>query len=107
MKFLDAGATQMKIKSMSDAQLSKWIDRATEEYNLRSAKYKNQENLKKAAEKLLKEHGVSLEEVFGVVSNKRVGSKVAPKWRHKEDKNLTWSGRGREPKWIKKYGVKI
>lgn len=92
---------------MSDAQLSKWMDRAAEEYNRRSAAAKNRENLQAAAEKLLKEHGVSLEEIFGVVSNKKVGKKVAPKFVHKGDKSLTWSGRGRQPKWIKKFGVKI
>lgn len=35
------------------------------------------------------------------------GVKVAPKWRHKEDSALTWSGRGLTPKWVKKYGVKV
>jgi len=35
------------------------------------------------------------------------GKKVAAKWYHKEDKKLTWSGRGRTPLWIKSHGIAI
>ncbi len=27
-------------------------------------------------------------------------TKVAPKYRHPEDSSVTWTGRGRKPKWI-------
>ncbi len=30
-------------------------------------------------------------------------SKVAPKFRHPEDDTVTWTGRGRQPKWVVEY----
>lgn len=30
----------------------------------------------------------------------KTGAKVAPKYRHPNNPNLTWTGRGRTPKWV-------
>ena len=73
---------------------------------------------RKALGEFLADNDASVEDLNLGVKSKRgrkpkaapaVGSpgKVAPKWHHKEDSALTWSGRGRTPKWIKKFGVKI
>ena len=43
--------------------------------------------------------GFSLEEVLGEIKAKHA-SKVAPKYAHPENAELTWTGRGRKPKWI-------
>ncbi len=34
------------------------------------------------------------------------GAKVAPKYRSKTDKSLTWTGRGRTPLWVQDYEKK-
>lgn len=67
-----------------------------------------EEELAKNRQALAMFSGDELQE-FGdnVVSLAKHKSKVAPKWRHKRDPNLTWSGRGRKPKWIDTHGKKI
>ena len=52
-----------------------------------------------ALEEKARELGVSLEAIFGGKPS-RVSSSAAPKYRHPENASLTWSGRGRTPKWI-------
>ena len=46
-----------------------------------------------------RELGVSLEAILGG-KPARTTSTAAPKYRHPENSELTWSGRGRTPKWI-------
>ena len=52
-----------------------------------------------AAVAAARSYGFSLEEVLGDSKAKRA-SKVAPKYAHPENAELTWTGRGRKPKWI-------
>lgn len=52
---------------------------------------------KRAAEKVAKEYGYSLEEV---VSAGPKGSKGAPKYANPADPSQTWTGRGRKPNWV-------
>ncbi len=52
-----------------------------------------------AAERAAREHGFSLDEVLG--EQKKSGRKNPPKFRNPEDPRQTWSGRGRQPAWIK------
>lgn len=51
-----------------------------------------------AAEAAAKEHGFKLADL--VDGGKSVRVPAAPKYRHPENPSLTWSGRGRKPKWI-------
>lgn len=55
-----------------------------------------------AAEAAAKEHGFSLTQLMGG-GGKAGGAKPAlpPKFRHPENPAKTWSGRGRQPDWIK------
>nr|WP_140846785.1 H-NS histone family protein [Paracoccus sp. FO-3] len=46
-----------------------------------------------------KELGVTLQEVVGATGAK-AGKPVAAKFRHPENPELTWSGRGRKPVWF-------
>jgi DNA-binding protein H-NS len=63
----------------------------------------------------VKDHGYTIEELYGVVSTvssessrkrtgrkpaKSAGSKVAPKYRNPANPSETWSGRGRQPRWL-------
>ena len=76
-------------------QLRKDIDRAIESYEKR----KKQEALA-AAEAAAKESGFTLSELLGTPA-KGKGKVNPPKYRHPENPELTWTGRGRQPDWIK------
>lgn len=63
----------------------------------------------------VKDHGYTIEELYGALSSpspeqpskravrkpkKTAGSKVAPKYRNPADPTETWTGRGRQPRWM-------
>ncbi|AIL06236.1 H-NS histone family protein [Stenotrophomonas maltophilia] len=57
--------------------------------------------------KYVKDHGYTIEELYGAVSTtsseaskKRTDGKVAPKYRNPANPSKTWSGRGRQPRWL-------
>ena len=52
-----------------------------------------------ALELKAKEMGFSLSELTG--KQKAARAPNPPKYRHPEDASMTWSGRGRQPTWIK------
>ncbi|RDW13617.1 H-NS histone family protein [Paracoccus thiocyanatus] len=52
-----------------------------------------------AAEAVAKEHGFSLGEL-AEMSPVQKRAAAAPKYRHPENPEITWSGRGRKPGWI-------
>jgi DNA-binding protein H-NS len=58
-----------------------------------------------ALEAKARELGVTLEAVMGVKPARAVSS-AAAKYRHPENPSLTWSGRGRTPKWIADHEAK-
>ena len=53
-----------------------------------------------AAEAAARAHGYSLAELIGQAPAKARAA-LPPKYRHPENPELTWSGRGRQPDWIK------
>ena len=70
------------------------MDRAIESYEKR----KKQEALA-AAEAAAKESGYTLSELVGSTAKSK-GKVNPPKYRHPENPELTWTGRGRRPDWI-------
>ena len=52
-----------------------------------------------AAEEAAKEHGFSLKDLLGGEAPAK--SKSAAKYRHPENPAKTWTGKGRQPNWIK------
>lgn len=54
----------------------------------------------KALEALAAERGFSLEELVGAAPTKKARAAVAIKYRHPSLPDLTWTGRGRQPKWV-------
>lgn len=52
-----------------------------------------------AAVAAVKAFGFNLEDVLGE-GNPKKKSKIAPKYAHPENPELTWTGRGRKPKWV-------
>lgn len=84
----------LKLKTDIDAQLKA---------NEKSAKKDALAAVKKAAE----QHGFSLDEIVGAAPKKRgpkpgaTKPKVAAKYANPADKSQTWTGRGRQPNWVK------
>ena len=62
---------------------------------------KNRAEALKAAREAVKPYGVTLEEVMGGKAAKATGTKGAPKYAHPENPEMTWTGRGRQPNWVK------
>lgn len=59
--------------------------------------------LKRKIAEMAKSSGFDVEEVVGPKRGRRGGlrgSKVVPKYRHPKDASLTWTGRGRQPRWL-------
>ena len=77
--------------------LSKDIEKAIQK--------KSVENLKEAraaAEAAAKKYGLTLNEVLKPASGgKPVSKKLPPKYRHPENPEITWSGKGRQPGWYR------
>lgn len=78
-------------------QLQKDVEKAIRDYEKR----RKQEALA-AADAIAREKGYSLAELMGDAPKKtRKGAVNPPKYRHPDNPALTWSGRGRQPAWIK------
>ncbi|RJL16420.1 H-NS family nucleoid-associated regulatory protein [Paracoccus siganidrum] len=80
---------QLDLKELR--QLQREVAKAIETYEQR-AKAKALAELNDLASR----HGFKLQELLGTKSSRQVG----PKYRHPENPDLTWSGRGRQPRWI-------
>ena len=82
----------MSLKELKDLQEKVAI--AIFEYNKRQ-----KAEARAAAVAAARAYGFSLEEVVGEEKSKKK-SKVAAKYAHPENPTLTWTGRGRTPKWV-------
>lgn len=54
-----------------------------------------------AAEAAAKSAGYSLKDLIGASTGKALKSVNPPKYRNPADESQTWTGRGRQPQWIK------
>ena len=75
-------------------QLQKNVKRALSTYEDRRRK----EALIEMQE-VARKHGLELSEI--VKAGKKGAPVAAPKYRHPENPELTWAGRGRQPRWVK------
>lgn len=96
--------TDLKKLSLSELKsLQKKVERAIASHEKRARK-----DALAAIKDKAKQLGYSLNELVGegAPEKGRAGkprkAPAAPKYRHPTDAALTWSGRGRKPKWIKK-----
>ena len=96
----------MDLSALSVAELNKLLSDIPKEIIRREKGEKAR--VRKELEALAAAQGYSLEELLGDAgaTSKRVGKPVAAKYRHPEDGSLTWSGRGRQPKWIGEFLAK-
>lgn len=66
-------------------------------------KQEEKAELKRKIAEMAKSSGFDVEDVVGTKRGRRGalrGSKVAPKYRHPKEASLTWTGRGRQPRWL-------
>ena len=92
--------SEMNLADMSLQELtalSRDIDKAIKSYEARKLA-----EARAALEAKARELGVSLDEILGVKSPRKT-KKAAAKYAHPENSELTWSGRGLAPKWVKAY----
>ena len=91
----DINLDDLELKELK--ALRKDVEKAIENYEKR----KRQEAFAKA-EAAAREAGFSLAELMDNESGQKGKGKVnPPKYRHPENPDLTWTGRGRQPAWIK------
>lgn len=60
---------------------------------------RKREDARRALEELARQKGFSFEEL-AAISTKKKRKAVAPKYAHPENPDITWSGRGRKPRWV-------
>lgn len=90
----------MNLENMSLDELKalyKEIDKAINSYEARKLN-----EARAVLEAKARELGVSLSAVMGV-SGRSKKSVVTAKYRHPENASLTWTGRGRTPRWVVEY----
>lgn len=85
---------RMSVKELRDLKVR--IDQA-----IQSRQSKDRAELRQKMIALADEAGLTIEDVMG---SGRKGGKgkgsVAVKYRHPDDSSMTWTGRGRRPKWL-------
>jgi DNA-binding protein H-NS len=93
----------MDLSALSVAELNKLLADIPKEISRREKGEKAR--VRKELEALAAAQGYSLEELYGDggEKTKRAGKPVAAKYRHPENGALTWSGRGRQPKWVVEF----
>lgn len=94
----------MDLTTLSEGELSELARKLPEEIKRRE-EGKKLDFLAKMKE-LAREHGVDLQEFLGKENRpirSGLGVKVKPKYRHPENASLTWTGRGRSPRWVEEY----
>lgn len=91
--------TKGKLNKLSDTQLSKLTTMCKELLETRASIGA----LRQQALELIAESGLTVRDLLKA----KPARKVKAKYVHRTDTKLTWSGRGRTPKWIKKHGVKV
>jgi DNA-binding protein H-NS len=88
--------SELDTMSLSELQkLKKYVERAINSYEARRLA-----EARKALEAKAAELGMSLAEIMGGKPSKAAKAAVAAKYAHPENASMTWSGRGRAPKWI-------
>jgi DNA-binding protein H-NS len=80
-------------------KLGKLVDKA-----LNTVEKRRQKDAREAAKKAALEFGYTPEELFGSAKAKSAPkSKAPPKYANPNDQSMTWTGKGRQPEWIKEY----
>lgn len=104
----------LDISGLSTAQLEALL-RAAQKEKKRKQKRKPVAKVRALLDKAAKASGYTLAELFGTASpsttrksfrsskgtgQKTTGTKVPPKYRNPADASQTWTGRGKQPRWV-------
>lgn len=90
---------QVNLAKLSDSELVKLqkdVGKA-----LASRDEQKRKDALEAARAEAKKHGFNLQDLVGPAKGSKPKSALPPKYRHPENPEVTWSGRGRQPRWIK------
>jgi DNA-binding protein H-NS len=91
----------MDLTNMSSADL-----RNLQEQLKRELKKRESQDLAKAREQILaiaQSVGVPLKDLVGATAPRGKTGKVEPRYRNPADASQQWTGRGRQPKWVKDW----
>ncbi len=96
----------MDISTLSLAQLKELERLIPKEIKRREVEEKAK--VRKELEAFVQARGFSLNDLVGgdageKTRSSRAGGKVAPKYRHPQQADLEWTGRGRKPKWVEAW----
>lgn len=91
----------MDISAIATADLKALLERIPAELKRREKEEKAK--ARKEIEAIAAAHGFSLDDLLSGVSEPKVKKAVAVKYRHPENADLAWTGRGRQPKWVADY----
>ena len=97
----------MDISKLTIKELQTLANRIQKEIDKRKQKEKS--SLLDDIAQIASKHGYSLKDLLGKSPRSATGRKartrkpVAVKFRHPEQANLTWTGRGRKPLWVTKW----
>ena len=85
---------EMSLRELQD--LKKKVDAAVASYEARKLLEARSE-----LEAMAKEFGFTLAELVSAdVKVKKTRKPTSPKWRHRENHDLTWTGQGKRPRWF-------
>lgn len=90
----------MDISKFSVSELKSLLEMIPREIKRRQKEDKTR--IRKELEALAAKSGYSLDELLVEenIKHRRASKPVIVKYRHPEDKDLAWTGRGRQPKWV-------
>ena len=91
----------MDLSNMSIGELRSLQDRAAQEIKARQS-----QEVAKAREQILaiaQSIGMPLDDIMRSTKEAKVSKKAVVQYRHPKDTSLEWTGRGRQPHWIKSW----
>ncbi len=92
----------MDLSKLSIKELQNLLHKIPAELKKRDAKDKNR--VLDEVKALAKSRGYSLDDLIdGAPRKTRAGGVVPQKFRHPENADLQWTGRGRKPKWVESW----
>ena len=91
----------MNLSELTLAELKQLLVQIPNEIKLREKKEKNA--ALEAIAALAAERGFNLHELIESAPLKKERAPVAVKYRHPANSELSWTGRGRQPKWVEEF----
>lgn len=92
------------IAKLADKELSKLLADIQAELDSREEARADAERKKQALINTMEEKGLSEADILAILgvaeAPKKQGAKVAPKYRNPANSAETWTGRGRQPRWV-------